>query len=242
MLLITLALLCAGCRAEAEPRWIVKAEVQMVALPVPHAVALLPQLRDAATFPATEARLQEMLAGGEAELLGWPRAEGFGRQSPHPGDKLPAIAEAAASEEVRYPSEFEPPQVPGGNQSLPPGWVILTSSPPQAIHAPTALDTRATGPLLQLRGAIDPQQSLHLTVIANLVWLAAMEPAIGARADRVDCPSIEQPRFRSLRTEATLQVRHETRQLLGVFLERRTLPRMILFLLHVRVLPAPEPL
>ncbi|HEV7401310.1 MAG TPA: hypothetical protein VGO11_00205 [Chthoniobacteraceae bacterium] len=228
-------------RAANAPRWTVQAGVQMVAVPMAQACALMPELRGAASFPSAEARLQEMLAAGEAELLGWPVVEGFCPPAPNPDDPLPVIAVAESFDQVRYPSEFEPPRVPGWGDPaarvvFSGGWYL------QALHAPTAFDRRATGPALELRGKIDPGHGLELKVKTQLVWLAAMEPAIGARADRLDAPSITQPRFRVLEAQAPLHVRRETRQLLGVFPERRAQPRMIFFLLHVRVQPAPTPL
>ena len=75
----------AATRAENEPRWTVRAEVQMLALPQTKARALMPRLREPATFPAAYTQLQEMLAVGEAELLGAPRAEGFCQRSGDPG-------------------------------------------------------------------------------------------------------------------------------------------------------------
>ena len=112
----------------------------------------------------------------------------------------------------------------------------------RAMHAPTALDIRNTGPALELSGTMKDGDALELTASASLVWLAAMEPVIGARENRISRPSIEQPRFRFLRTQTKLLVQQETHRLLAVFTEGRTPPRAIFFLLHVRVQPAPPPL
>jgi hypothetical protein len=74
---IALAVLVLATVARAEDQdeqalWTVCADVQMVSVSPERGLALIPQLRDARSFDAAFGRLQKIIAGEPATLLGWP--------------------------------------------------------------------------------------------------------------------------------------------------------------------------
>src|SRR4051794_41141740 len=80
----------------------VTAECQMIIVSDKQALQLVPSLSDDATKAATWAHVLEMVAKGEVTLAGTLLARG------NLGEKLTA----SSVEEVRYPTEFNPPPVP----------------------------------------------------------------------------------------------------------------------------------
>src|SRR3954471_20530803 len=91
-----------AARGAESPGWTVRVEVQMVAVPMADALHLVPRLRRPETFAAAEARVQALLAGGGAELLGWPVVQMVS------GEK--GVAESV--EELKVAEEYGPPELP----------------------------------------------------------------------------------------------------------------------------------
>lgn len=201
------------------PRWEVRVDLQIVAVPTGAALALVPELRRADRFEAANARVQSMLVSGEASLLGWPMLRGWSDTS----------TETHSIEEVRSTFSFEPPQIPGDVSDL----STLPLIVPPGLVVPTAIDTRNVGSKLSVEYHVDATgRNLDLLLEGNYSRLQAMEPAVGARSERLGARYFSQPRFGLHRIETALTLPNGRGTLLSVFVEDRPRPRTVLFLLH----------
>ena len=216
-------LLTAGAHAQ---EWEIRVDLQMVALPMAQALLVVPQLRNAETFAAAEARVAAMLASGEAELLGWPFVQ------MKSGDR----ARSGSIDEVRYPTDYDPPMLPSGignglGAIRTPFYYIV--NPPERYITPTAFETRNAGPALEVAASVRADgRSIDLEIAPQFVRLEAGEHTIGTRAEYPGDHYQQQPRFTTQRTEAAFTLPNDGRRLLSTFVLREPQPRLLLFLVH----------
>jgi len=216
----------AGARSDEPPlpKWEVIAECQMVVLPQKAALPLLSDLQEDAKIDAAFAKLQEMIGRGEATLAANLMARGTG------DNKL--VAQSV--EEVRYPTEFDPPNLPSEIPKEKPA-DFLKAWPAVSI-TPTAFETRNVGTILELTVTAVSLDGQWITadVAPQHVRLprhAKYDAGILASGDRL---TMEQPLFTVLKSACTLQAHSGQRLLVGVHKVPGEENSMELFFLRIR--------
>lgn len=201
----------------------------MVVLPQKTALALLPELVDDSTVDSGFAKVQALIARGEAQLEANLVVKGeAGKKSMVEG-----------TDEIRYPTEWDPPHLP--NQVPKENAVEVLKHWPLVGFTPTAFETRNVGPSLEIEPVTPPAdgRSLELTVSAGhtrfVRWL---------RYDAGALPSgeqlaLEQPQFQSMKNTSTLRLQNGQRMLLGVHKVPDDSGAMELFLLRVSLSKVP---
>src|SRR4051812_2996266 len=124
--------------SKAAPERAFTMECKMVLLPVKLAVGLIPELSDDAKVSAAFLKLQGMLERGEATLAANLVSQGSERQR----------VESSSVLEIRYGTEFDPPQLPDRFPSDAAAIQALKNWPAVAI-TPTSFETRNTGPIIK---------------------------------------------------------------------------------------------
>ena len=189
---------------EKPVQWNVTAECQMVILPQKAALALLPDLNDDAKIESAYARLQTMIEKGEAHLAANLLTKGPSGERGH----------TESIEEVRYPVEFDPPNLPDKIPAEKP-LEILKAWPLVAV-TPTAFEVRNVGTSIELTGRVaDEGQRIDVTVVASHVRLlrwAKFEIGVMPTGQHV---SMEQPCFHTLTNTNSLRERNGQRVLIG---------------------------
>lgn len=191
-----------------DSKWNVRVELLMVAMPQEKALALLPDLRDPQKIDAATEKVLSAIEQKQASLMGYPVACGLS------GERI--LSEAI--QEIRYPSEFEPPQV------------STTTSPATPIPAaagtecqlstldatPNAFETRNTGVTLEVLPEVSPKGDwILLDMVPQRVVLLNME-TITIKGGSGRSIRLQQPRFAQYKTTASLKVRNGARLLLSV--------------------------
>lgn len=211
--------------AAVEPVWTVKVEVQMVAVTPLDALELVPELRGERSIEAAVQKLQGMIANEEAELLGWPIAVArSGTRS---------VAETA--EEVRYPTEFDPPVLPQ-NFSIAPSpldWLWLRGGLGWTAITPTAFETRNSGQTLEVEPLVEASGArVALSITAQCVRLVKFHEFRGEKALNGIEGVMVQPEFSCYKLTGSLTARSGRWMLLSSSVEQQPKPRVILFLLR----------
>ena len=171
------------------------------------ALLLLPQLADDAKCEAGYAHLQEMIQAGKAHLVA-----NLVVKTPRKGK----AATAATAEEMRYPTEFDPPHLPDPNQ-LPKENVADTLKNWPVLITPTSFETRDIGPTMEVTPiSLSPDhRSVEIEVSARdvrfLHW-ARYDAGALPSGERI---SIAQPQFHSIKNSSTLRVQNGQRILFG---------------------------
>lgn len=179
----------------AAPHWSVLAECQMIVLPQKLALPLIPGLLDDKGFAKAYADLQTLLEKDQAKLVADLIVKGVAG----------ADLASESSEEIRYPTEFEPPQFP--QEVTRENIVEVLKSWPLIGPSPTAFEMRRTGPILEV----------HADVSTDGEWLYANLKPQHTRLLRYEkfatglLPSgktmfVEQPQFYTVSSTLTLQV------------------------------------
>ncbi len=216
--LAALAMLACATPLRAGPGlWQIRVEVPVVSMPTGVALQLIPALRDPRQVEATVKNLQAQIARGEAALVAWPVVR----------TSIGQRGESEAIEEIRYPTEFDPPQVPQN---------FSTASP--APHRPTewvpkAYETRNVGVTLEVTPTaivdgtwIDLELNPLHTVFLGFNRLYASKAAWGPAC------IIDQPEFLTLKTTVSLSARSGEWKLLATFVVPKPEPHVELFLLR----------
>ncbi|HEV7401742.1 MAG TPA: hypothetical protein VGO11_02405 [Chthoniobacteraceae bacterium] len=228
LLLLAFALPAHGAEP---PEWTVRVELQMVALPMAEALQLVPRLRRPETFPAAEARVQALLAGGQAELLGWPIVQAVSGQK--------AVSESI--EELRVGVEYGPPELPH---------IFLRPPDPPTLFSifypkhtpPLGVVSWNFGPLLEVEATVDAKTGIiDLSIAPCLKRVEALEPCIGARHQATSDRAQAMPRSSTVKKQTNLSLLNDGRVLLGTSVEQQLQPRVVLFLLHAVAQPPPAP-
>jgi hypothetical protein len=209
---------------EASPA-IITAECQIVTLPQNAALKVLPDLVDDAKVDAGFARLQSMIETGDAELVAnLVLKTQDGKE-----------ASAQAAEEMRYPTEFDPPVLP---QQIPKGdAAAILKNWPIIGFTPTAFETRELGPRIELKPvSVSPDgRSAEITVTAEDVRFLRWDRFDAGRLPTGDTLFIEQPQFHAITNTSTLRLQNGQRILFGAHKIPGEKGMMELFLLRVSV-------
>jgi len=189
-----------------EQRWNLIAECQMVVLPQKVALAMMTDLSDDDKIEGAWTKIQQMIERGEATLAAnlSVRAE--------PGVR--AVTESI--EELRYATEFTPPQLP---QSVPkdakPGEALKNW--PHVGIVPTAFETRNVGATMELEAtpSIDGKW-VAISVVPQHVRLLRFTKTDGGVLASGEHLSVEQPYFSTLKSTLNMHIRAGQRILLGM--------------------------
>jgi hypothetical protein len=206
----------------------IQVDVQMVSISFGDAAQLAPAFQERKTAAAAWARLQEMIAQGQAKLLAWPRVW---MQS---GGK--SLSEGNL--EYRYPTEFRPPDVA---TVFARGPII---SPTWGANTPTAFENKNLGSTLEVEAKVEPGgevisidlKSQWARLASTREWLAQSSPLGIAGV-------IQQPDFQESKITARFRVRRGQPVLAGIFVVPEPEPHVELHILHARatLLPSPPP-
>lgn len=194
-------------RAITHAKWNVCIDVQMVALEESKALELLPQLQsvEQKEVDAAWARLQGMIRKGEATLLAWPMVQtvdGAGGAS-------------QTTLEKRYPTNFEPPQVPQTLSGPPPKPGPIRADTVEGL--PNAYETRNLEVSLEASPVVLSEgRQLYLDLRVSRVDLIGFQDfgyALSVHNALVPAP---QPLFFAARSTLELKLRNGQRQLVAV--------------------------
>ena len=229
---VTLALfgISATLRAGDAPlptdaKWTVIAECQMVTLPQKAAWPLLPDLNDDEKIDSAWTKLQQMIERGEATLVANLSVRGDVDQK--------MVAEEVR--EIRYPTEFTPPQIP---QEIRIERDAALKDLPVTGATPTAFETRNVGATLELESKVsDDGQWIAIGLVAQHVRFLRFQKYDTGVVKSGEHQFIEQPFFSSLKDTLALHVRAGQRVLLGLHKIPEDETNMELFFLRVRTQP-----
>ena len=209
-----LSCLCMAAHAHAEPaetRPVITAECQMIVVPSKLALQLIPELSDPAKIAAAWPRVQSLIASGEATLAATLFGEGSDGKT----------ITAASTEEFRYGTEFEPPEVP---DSFYDSAGLLPKLSPEMLKnwpivgiTPTAFETRNLGQRMELTISATAGPSI-LACIYKITHtrLEHMDKIDAGRLANGERLSLEQPRISEMSDESSTTMESGTPKLLGV--------------------------
>jgi hypothetical protein len=206
-----------------EGRWDVIAECQMVVVPQKLVWPFIPDLSDEEKIEGAWAKLQQMIERGEATLVSTLTAHGGS------GERI--VAESI--EEVRYATEYTPPQLP---EKIPgrKAEELLKKWPYVGI-TPTAFETRNVGTTLELTATVSGDgQWISLQAAPTHVRFLRFVKIDGGILSSGERLSVEQPYFSSLKDTLSLQIHPGQRVLAGVHKIPGEESNMELFFLRLR--------
>jgi general secretion pathway protein D len=203
----------------------VRVDVQMVSIPIAKARVLVPEFQNQQKATAAWARLQEMIAGGKAELLAWPviwlNTGGSGKSE--------------SCLEDRFPTEYTPPQIP---QTIS---VNLPPTPKWGATTPTAFETRNMGAVVSVeavkiaRDGADVELNLVTEFIRPIrirEWRIQRSP-LGVEGVAT------QPDFQTSKLTTSLCAHRDEPLLIGLCVQSEPAPHAELQILHARVTVGP---
>lgn len=205
----------------AAPPYQVRVTLEIIGLEPATSFGLLSRLRDEQTAAAALQELDVIIKDGRAELLDWPTML---LTSGKP-------ARCETTEEFRYPTEFEPPQMPGGFSSpttlelldLPHGWGETT---------PTAFETRNIKTIVEASATVSADGSeIMLQLLPQYILLERINRFESLGPNGVTSLQ-QQPNFSTAKLVTTLKLRSGSRVFLADFpanVARR--PRTLVFIL-----------
>ncbi|MDQ3621242.1 MAG: hypothetical protein M3463_01965 [Verrucomicrobiota bacterium] len=208
LIVLGLAILAGSAlQARAQPpRWTVRVELMIVALPEAEAMMLVPPLREEATREAAMRKLWRSVAAGTAELIAWPVMQALDGEKMEGAGSLRFLA--GSGEEVRYGTE------------------CVRCCPP------TAYETRNTGVHLQCQPHLhEDGRTLLLDLVAEHVELLRFTRFRGETTYEGIRQFGEQPEFFRARVQTTVTVRTGEPLLLGVYQRPEAEERWELFIL-----------
>jgi hypothetical protein len=218
LILAVLGLLTAANPAIAnELKASVRVDVQVIGISPDRAVSLIPALLDEATMLEARARLQKMIAAGEATLLGWPLVYVSSHER--------SVSET--NEECRYPVEFDPPQLPGIFGRAKP------FLPTWGEANPTTFETTNLGISLEVEALAGNDQRTFVLKVAG-----ARKQQLGMKQFRKQASDLgvegvmEQPEFLVSKITTQLSVRDGQPVLLHVSVVQKPKPYVELWILR----------
>jgi Flp pilus assembly secretin CpaC len=208
----------------------IRMEMQVVAIPEAQALPLVADLLDKKKIDAAYATIQEMLGKGSAKLVAWPIL------NTKSGER--AVAENI--DEVRYPTEFDPPTIsflPG----VDPGSAVMIEPRKEGSHlqsVPTAFETRNVGVTIEAEPVLEPDgKTIDVNVAAQDVRLKKMITA------RIDMPTtsssvtVDQPEFTNQKVTTSLTMKSGQRIMLGMFRTDELPNHIEFFIFKVEAIP-----
>ena len=224
---------------DAVPQASIRVDVQMVSVSPAAAMSLVPALSDEKTIEEANARLQKMIANDEATLLGWPvlwlqnSVIGEGSLGPNLWEPPTGSTEKSSSEtteECRYPTEFDFPQVDqrwfGLQRPVRPTWGAIV---------PTCFETRSLGTSLKAQAEVDADgRTISVAFTQSFTRLLKFEhfrnqtSPLGIEGDMV------QPRFIVSHSDNRIRLRNGQPALLNVFVFSEPKPHVELVLVRAK--------
>ncbi|MEA3210783.1 MAG: ral secretion pathway protein [Chthoniobacter sp.] len=196
----------------------------MVTLPQKTALPLIAQLSDEAQVEGAWVSLQAMIARGEAALVANVVLNGVA------GKRL--VSESI--EEVRYPTQFDPPQVP---HEVPKenAAEVLKNWPIVGI-TPTGFETRNTGASLEVEVTVsDNGEWISAGVVPQHVRLLRFVEYDAGLMPSGERLSVKQPLFSALKNTLSMHLRAGQPVLIGVHKVPGDEKAMELFILRISV-------
>lgn len=210
---------CREARGETPvgpPQWMVRADVRMVSISTAQALTLLPRLIDPRNVDAACARLQTMIARGEAELIAWPVV--------CTRSGISGVAESA--EEFKYPTEPDPPHFPQAVGAL-------NIPDIRVMDVPTSYEVRHLGPALEIEPLVSADgRSISVTIAATLVRLLRMRHFHFEKWPSGLDTTVHRPEFATSRVATSLELENGQTTLLGSFIVPHPKPHVELFILR----------
>jgi len=200
-----------------EPKWNVRTDVLMVAMPQEKLLPLLPGLRDPKKIDAAVEQLLTAVQHKEAILTGYPTVLTT--------DGARGVSEAIV--EKRYPTEFEPPRtpqtvaapVPAPAGAPTPPVAAAEPAPSNDVAIPTAFETRNVGPSLEVEPQVNAKGDIiYLNIIPQRVELLDFDSYAVARTSSGKIVKIEQPRFFTSKVTIGFAIPNGQRALIAVHL------------------------
>ena len=215
---------CREARGEppvGPPQWMVRADVRMVSISPAQALTLVPRLTDPRNVNAACARLQTMIAHGEAELIAWPVV------CTRSGER----GAAESAEEFKYPTESTPPHPP---QDVPAQNFRTFDLPDiRVMDVPDAFEVRNLGPSLEIEPLVSADgRHISVTVSAHIVRLLRMRHFRFEKWPSGLESSVHQPEFATSQVTTSLDLESGHTTLLGSFIVPHPKPHVELFILH----------
>ncbi len=177
----------------------------MIIVPQKLALGLIPELSDDEKIDAAWERVQKLIEEGEIKLVTTLLAKG------HSGENL--LSETI--EEMRYPTEFDPPQLPSripeeNATEFLKAWPVIGVTP-------TAFETRNVGQTLELQAFVSNDGQWINTKMnpRHVRFLRFMHYGSG-RLPNGEQLGVEQPFFHTLSNRLSLRLRNGQRVLAGV--------------------------
>ena len=224
-------LIALGCAASvfaddpvSKVRWSLHAECQMIVLPQKLALPLIAELNDDTKIEAAWATAQQMIARGDATLEASLDLKGEAGRT--------LVSESV--EELRYATEFDPPQLP---QDVPKEKIaeVLKNWPVVGI-TPTTFETRNVGATLELNATVsDDGDWISAEVTPQHVRLLRFAKYDAGTMPSGEHLSVEQPQFLTLANRLKMHLRAGQRVLVGVHKLPGDESKMELFILRVDV-------
>lgn len=210
-----------------EHQWNILAECQMVVLPQKVAWALMPDLSDDEKIEAAWMKIQQMIEHDEATLVA---ALSVRSES---GTKV--VAESI--QELRYATEFTPPQLPTSvPKDVKPGDALKNW--PHVGIVPTAFETRNIGATMEMEATASRDgQWVALTVIPQHVRFLRFNKTDAGVLASGEHLSVEQPYFSTMKGTLSMQLHSGQRVLLGMHKLPEEENKVELFFFRVRTQP-----
>lgn len=208
----------------------VRVEVQVIAVPEPIAIALVPDMKSKDKIEAANARLQEMLAKGTAKLIGWPIV------TTHSGQR--AVVEAI--KEIRFATEYAPPTVNvASNVPADPAPKVIPSIDATTFEGfPSAFETRNAGVTLEVEPVVSADgKSIDVNLVPQHVRLKGYHKVTLEGAAHKGKVVVEQPEFHTNKITTSLSLKNGERVLMGVYPIDDPPKHLEIFLLKVELVP-----
>ena len=206
-------------------------ECKMVLLPMKSASGLIRELGDDAKVNAASAKLDAMLASGEATLASDLLSQGTEHQR----------VESSSIVEIRYATDFDPPQLPDRLSSAPAALEALKNWPVVAI-TPVGVETRNTGPQLiwSVTTTSDPSRVV-CDYEAQHVRLERYLKLDAGRLANGEQLFVEQPSFSTMKNTSSVTMENGKPKLIGVHVLPTPEGTVELFILTVKFTAPPKP-
>lgn len=213
----------------------IRAKVEMIALPTAAALRLLPRLQNADQCEGACLDLQRLVRSGEAELLEQPTVVLGGGMR----------AQVESGPEIRWPTEFEPPSLPGSFGNSP----DVARAPRQQSWGPItpySFESDDLGAHLEFEASPVHEASglvLNSGAVASLSSLDGWREFVGPADPHGVVGVIRQPIISRYKIQALLSLRPGAHKLLGSFTCAKPHPHVIVFILSATAvrLDLPEP-
>lgn len=196
----------AGPRRQAQKAgsWNVRVEVLMVAMPQEKALALLPDLRDAAKIEGAVAQILAAIDRKEATLVGYPTVMTL--------DGVRCVVESILEKRYSTLAEMQAAQATAG-QTPPAKESLLISDGPPLGEA----ETRNVGVTLEVEPRVSAGGDwVRLVVAPQRIAFLGFDPPESVKLAGGKFAKVEQPQFTDTKTTTTVKLRSGQRYLLSV--------------------------